>query len=201
MHRWMALLLMVAFASSPMLADAKKAKDKVRKAEAEYARRNFPGAEKLLRQAIEEDPSSIDAHGALADLLSATQRNSQAAREYTKTLELDDQQKVLTPDQRRRFIDQQGVTTALGGDLEGAQKIYLDAIAKDPDYAMFNYNLACVYAEKGDLDSAIAYLKKSWEHRDTLQGNATFPDPRKDNSFKRYLDDKRFQDAVRNMVL
>ena len=169
---------MVAFGSMPLLADAKKAKDKVRKAEVEYARRNFPGAEKQLRQAIEEDPSSIDAHGALADLLSATQRNSQAAREYAKTLELDDQQKVFTPDQRRRFTDQWGVTTALGGDLEGAKKIYLEAIAKDPDYAMFNYNLSCVYAEQGDLDSALSYLKKSWDHRDTLQGNATFPDPR-----------------------
>lgn len=201
MRRWMALILIVAFASSPLLADAKKAKEKVRKAEAEYARRNIPGAEKLLRQAIEEDPSSIDAHGALADLLSATQRNSQAAREYTKALELDNQQKVFTPEQRRRFIDQQGVTTALGGDLQGAKKVYLDAIEKDPDYAMFNYNLACVYAELGDLDSAIPYLKKAWEHRDTLQGNATFPDPRQDNSFKPYVNDRRFQDAVRNMVL
>jgi Tfp pilus assembly protein PilF len=201
MRRWTALVLLVALASVSVLADVNKAKDKVRKAEVEYARRNFPKAEKLLRQAIEEDPSSIDAHGALADLLSATQRNSQAAREYTKTLELDDQQKVFTPDQRRRFIDQQGVTTALGGDLEGAKKIYLDALAKDPEYAMFNYNLSCVYAEQGDLQAAIPYLKKSWEHRDTLQGGAKFPDPRQDNSFKAYLNDKRFQDAVRNMVL
>ena len=201
MRRWIGLVLMAALATSPLFADAKKAKEKVRKAEAEYARRNYPGAEKLLRQAIEEDPSSIDAHGALADLLSATQRNSQAAREYAKTLALDDQQKVLTANQRRGFTDQLGVTTALGGDLEGAKKIYLDAIAKDPDYAMFNYNLACVYAEQGDLDSALPYLKKSWEHRDTLQGGMKFPDPRQDNSFKRFLDDKRFQETVRNMVL
>src|SRR6185369_8591376 len=108
MRRWIGLVLMAALATSPLFADAKKAKEKVRKAEAEYARRNYPGAEKLLRQAIEEDPSAIDAHGALADLLSATQRNSQAAREYAKTLALDDQQKVLTANQRRGFTDQLG---------------------------------------------------------------------------------------------
>src|SRR4051812_6438209 len=199
MRRILASILLMALATSALWADAKKAKEKVLRAEQEFARRNINGAEKLLRQAIEEDPSSIDAHGALADLLSSTQRNSQAAREYTKALELDDQQKKFTPEQRRRFIDQRGVTTALGGDLQGAKKIYLDALATDPDYGMFNYNLACVYAELEDLDSALSYLKKSWEHRDTISG--TYPDPRQDNSFKPYLNDKRFQEAVRNMVL
>jgi tetratricopeptide (TPR) repeat protein len=201
MRRFLTAALLLSFLISPLWADARKAKEKVRKAEVEYARKNIAGAEKLLRQAIEEDPNSVDAHSALGDLLSATQRNSQAAREYGKALELDDQQKVFTPDQRRRHIDQQGITTALGGDLEAAKKIYLDALAKDPDYAFFNYNLSCVYAEQGDLDSALAYLKKAWEHRDNIPAGQKFPDPRQDSSFKAFLNDKRFQQAVQNMVL
>jgi Tfp pilus assembly protein PilF len=201
MRRVVIAALLLSLTTAPLWADAKKAKEKVRKAEAEYVRHNVAGAEKLLRQAIDEDPNSIDAHSALGDLLSSTQRNSQAAREYAKALELDDEQKVFTPEQRRRHIDQQGVTTALGGDLVGAKKIYQDALAKDPDYSLFNYNLSCVYAEQGDLDSALPYLKKAWEHRDNIPSNQKFPDPRQDNSFKSFVNDKRFQEAVQNMVL
>lgn len=197
----LAMSLVVLIASGLSLADSKKVKDQIKKAEAEFARLNVNGAEKHLKKAIEEDPSSIDAHLALADLYSATRRNPQAAQEYTKSLELDDQHKKLTVEQRRRVIDQQGVSYALARNLDRAKQIYLDALAKDPEYAMFNYNLACVYAELDDLDSAIPYLKKSWEHRDTLPGDVKFPDPRKDDSFKSFWNDKRFLDAVRDIVL
>jgi Tfp pilus assembly protein PilF len=182
-------------------ADAKKTKERIRKAEAEFARYNVNGAEKELKKALEEDPGSIDAHLALADLYSATRRNPQAAQEYTRTIELDDQQRKLTTDQRRRAIDQQGVSYALSRDYDRAKRIYLDALAKDPEYAMFNYNMACVYAEMDDLESAIPYLKKAWEHRETLPSDVKFPDPRKDDSFKSFWNDKRFLEAVQNIVL
>jgi Tfp pilus assembly protein PilF len=200
--RFLILALIAVFCTPfSFAADAKKVKDKIKKAEAEFAHYNFNGAEKNLKDALEEDPTSIDAHLALADLYSATRRNPIAAQEYTKALELDDQQKKLTAVQRRRAIDQQGVCYALARNLDRAKQIYLDALAKDPDYAMFNYNLACVYAELGDLDSAIPYLKKSWENRDTLPGDTKYPDPRKDDSFKRYWNDPRFQEAVGNIVM
>lgn len=199
--RKIAMVLLFAIAASPLFADAKKAADKVKKANEEIDRRNITGAEKHLRSAIQEDPTSIDAHSLLADILSQTGRNSQAAVEYETVLALDDHKHKYSATQRRKFIDQYGVSTALGGNLPRAKEIFEGALAKDPDYAMYNYNLACVFAEMGDLASAIPYLKKSWKHRDTLPDDVKYPDPRQDNSFRNYLNDPRFKAAVKDIVL
>jgi hypothetical protein len=51
-----------------------------------------------------------------------------------------------------------------------------------------------------DLDSAIEHLREAWNRRKNLAEGERFPDPRQDSSFKRFLSDKRFQDAVRDMV-
>jgi Tfp pilus assembly protein PilF len=201
MRRFTCLLLVLMFASTFTFADAKKAKEKIKKAEADFQRQNFNGAEKNLLDAIKEDPDSIGAHDALAGLYSQTGRYSFAAREYSSALAIDGRLHQLTAEQRRHLVDGQGVSYALSGNLDRAQEIYLAALAKDPDYALYNYNLACVYAERHDLDTALSYLKKSWEHRDTLPAGMSFPDPRKDSSFKPYLDDPKFQEAVRHIVL
>ncbi len=201
MRRLIAYVFVLLLATGLSFADAKKAKEKIKNAEAALEKHDARGAEKNLLSAIQEDPSNLDAHTLLGDLYSSTNRQSAAAKQYAAALALDDQQHKYNQDQRRRVIDQQGVTTALGGDLIGARDFYLAALAKDPDYAMYNYNLSCVYAEFNDLDSALPYLKKAWEHRDTMPSDIKFPDPRQDSSFKRFLDDKRFQDAVRDMVL
>ncbi len=198
--RRLSVLLVVLLFAGLASADTNKAADKARKAEVEFRNHNVAGAEKLLRGAIKEDPDYIDAHDMLANLLSATNRYSQAAEEYNRVLELDAKQKKLSDEHKRQVIDGQAVAYAESGDLQRAKSIYLDALKTDPDYASFNYNLACVYAELHDLDSAIPYLKKAWEKRDNMPAGMPFPDPSKDNSFKAYVNDPRFQDTVRNMV-
>src|SRR3954465_2926065 len=116
MRRFIVFMLLIVFTTFAFAADQKKIKEKIKRADAEFARGNVNGAEKQLRQAISEDPSSIDAHNALAILLQATRRSSQAALEYRKVLDLDDEQKKLLTTERRSMIDSWGVSTALGGD-------------------------------------------------------------------------------------
>ncbi|MGZ5178746.1 MAG: tetratricopeptide repeat protein [Burkholderiales bacterium] len=200
MSRRLCLLLIVLLGANCAFADAKKAADKAHRAEQEFRRHNIAGAEKLLRDAIKEDPDYIDAHSMLANLLSSTNRYSQAAQEYGRALELDAKQNKLSDEDKRRLADGQAVAYAESGDLQRAKTLYLDALKNDPDYAMYNYNLACVYAELHDLESALRYLKKAWEKRGNMPSDTPFPDPRKDSSFKEYVNDARFQDAVRNMV-
>jgi Tfp pilus assembly protein PilF len=201
MRRILCILLAVLFITGLSVADEKKAKDKISKADTYLQRGNLRGAEKNLLDAIKEDPNSVDAHDALGRLYSLTRSYTAAAREFTMAISLDDQQHKLSESLRRQLIDDQGVAYALSGNLEQAKEIYLAALAKDPDYAMYNYNLACVYAELHDLDAAIPYLKQSWAHRDTLPSNLKYPDPRQDNSFKPYVNDPKFQEAVKNIVL
>ncbi len=200
MRRLFVLLFVCLFAGGSALADARKAKDKIKKADVELQRGNLGGAEKNLLQAIEEDPNSVEAHDSLGRLYSLTRRYSAAAKEFTAAVELDEKFRQFNEDQHRQLVDDQGVSYALAGYLDRAKDIYLKALEKDPEYAMYNYNLACVYAELHDLDSAIPYLKKSWENRGTLPASVKYPDPRQDNSFKPYVNDPKFQQAVRNIV-
>jgi tetratricopeptide (TPR) repeat protein len=201
MRRMVSICLLVMFVAIFSFADAKKAREKMRKAEADVQRRNLGGAEKNLLDAIKEDPNSVEAHDALGRLYSGTGRYSAAAREFSAAVAADDQQHKYNEEQRRQMIDDQGVAYAMSGNLLQAKEIYLKALEKDPDYAMYNYNLACVYAEMHDLETAISYLKKSWEHRDTIPSSMKYPDPRQDNSFKPYLNDPKFQAAVENIVM
>ncbi|HYE24252.1 MAG TPA: tetratricopeptide repeat protein, partial [Clostridia bacterium] len=114
---------------------------------------------------------------------------------------LEEKQKKLAAEDRRRMLDQLGVSQAMGRHLDQAIATYKKAIEQDPEYPLFHYNLACSYAEKGDLDNALPHLKKSWELRDNMPRGQDFPDPRKDSSFKKFWNNPKFQEAVENMVV
>jgi Tfp pilus assembly protein PilF len=199
MRRPLLILLVLALAL-PAFADRAKARDLVTKANRELGMRNVLKAEKLLREAIREDPDYIKAHSALAGLLYLERKFGAASDEYAAALKLDEVQKQLTEDEIRQTTNQLGVSSALAGNLPKAKQIFEDGIKRDPDYALYRYNLACTYAEMGDLDTAIVHLKEAWDRRKNVAEGERFPDPRQDSSFKKYLNDGRFQDAVRNMV-
>lgn len=196
MRRALAFLLACIFTLSAA-ADQKSINEKIRKA---HQQRDPAKAEKLLREAIAEDPNSIVAHRELADLLYAMHRYAASGDEYARVVQLDQSQNKLGDDDRRRVLNQEGVAYALGGSLQRAKELYEAAIAKDPDYAMYYYNLACTYAEMHQLDPALKYLREAWQRRKNLLEGERFPDPRQDTSFAAYKNDRRFQDAVRDMV-
>ncbi len=195
-----ALILLALLVSLPLFADRGKARDLVAKAVQEVGRGNLPKAEKQLREAIREDANYAKAHAVLGDVLYQERKYNAAADEYAAALQADETQRELSPDETRQITDQRGVATAMAGNLPKARQIFEDAIKTDPDYAFYRYNLACTYAEMGDLDTALVNLKAAWERRRNLTEGERFPDPRQDSSFKKYLNDPRFQDAVRNMV-
>src|SRR4051794_17402080 len=114
-------ILMLAIACSAPAATRNKTQEKLSKADFAYQKGDVTKAEKLLHEAIEEEPSSVEAHRMLADLLSSSNRNLAAAAQYTTLLQLDDQQHKLSEVERRRAIDQQGVSFALSGDLQRAK--------------------------------------------------------------------------------
>ena len=189
--------LLLATLSVFAVADQKTVNEKIRKA---HQQRNPQKAEKLLREAIAEDPNSIVAHRELADLLYQLQRYAAAGDEYARAAELDQSQNKLSEDDRRRVLNQEGVAYALGGSLPKAKEVFAGAIAKDGDYAMYYYNLACTYAEMHQLEPALNYLREAWKRRKNLLEGERFPDPRQDSSFASYKNDPKFQDAVRDMV-
>ena len=189
------ILLLSCFA----FADHQKAVDKLQKAVRDVETHNAKGADKNFQEAIREDPDYLVAHQQYGDFLMLVRRFGAAADQYDAAIKIDDTKHYLQQSERRALINQYGVATAEGGNLNKAKTIFQDALKQD-DYPLYRYNLACVYAENHDLDTALVELKKAWNDRNKLGDGERFPDPRKDSSFKPYLNDPKFQEATQMMV-
>ena len=201
MTRLIRSLAVFLLLSSFAFAQSRDARNKFEKAMRELDRRNVPKAEQLFREAANLAPEWIEAHVQLGDVLFLQKKYDAAAETYAKAAALEEKQKKLAAEDRRRMLDQLGVSQAMGRHLDQAIATYKKAIEQDPEYPLFHYNLACSYAEKGDLDNALPHLKKSWELRDNMPRGQDFPDPRKDSSFKKFWNNPKFQEAVENMVV
>ncbi|HLH09899.1 MAG TPA: tetratricopeptide repeat protein [Terriglobales bacterium] len=195
-------IVLVLLLLAPVLlhADRKKAVEKFNDAQKQLSRKNLPKAEKLLQESIQLDSSFIAPHQLLGDIQYGTRRYNAAADEYTTALKLNDTEQVLKPEQLHVITNNLGVAIALAGNMEKAKQTFEDAIRQDPDYPIYHYNLACTYAELGELDPAMRELQLAWKLRNNLGEGEQFPDPRKDSSFKNYLNDPKFQETVQNMV-
>jgi len=83
--------------------------------------------------------------------------------------------------------------------LDSAEQVFRYGVMKDPTVPMTYYNLACTYSERNNLDSCLAFLRATYKYKANWDKHETFPDPMKDDEFKRFLDNKRFVDAVAAM--
>jgi hypothetical protein len=61
---------------------------------------------------------------------------------------------------------------------------------------MFYYNLACVNAERNDMDKTIDYLKKAFALKANAIPGEGMPDPRQDDSFQRFMSNDHFRKFV-----
>jgi Flp pilus assembly protein TadD len=155
-------------------------------------------AEKHFRAAIKAQPNSWEAHSRLGDTLFYRARFADAVPEYEKASELAGSGQI-SPADLRHLNDQLGVANIVAGNLDKAIEVYRSAIAKDVDYPPYYYNLACTFAAKGDLDQALTELREAYARRDKWPQGQTFPSPRKDSSFKRYVGDEKFEKAGKEL--
>jgi tetratricopeptide (TPR) repeat protein len=121
-----------------------------------------------------------------------------AARAYAAALKL-----VGTSDDptkwRRVTTDQLSMSLGMSGDIAQSRAVNVAAIAKDPDYPLYYYNLACADAEENKPDAARQHLQQAWDRRrNTLQGE-TFPDPSKDDSFLKLRSNQSFWTFVEGL--
>jgi hypothetical protein len=69
-------------------------------------------------------------------------------------------------------------------------------------YPLFYYNLACTYGEMGKMDEALGQLRLAYKYRaNMIPGEGTVPDPLKDDSFRSFVKNDTFVQAVRAMQL
>jgi hypothetical protein len=93
---------------------------------------------------------------------------------------------------QRVTTDQAGMAYGLAGNLPKARAIFEAAVAKDPEYPMYYYNLACADAQEKKLTDARNHLQQAFARKANMIRGETMPDPAKDDSFLPYRDDKDF---------
>ena len=93
---------------------------------------------------------------------------------------------------KRVTTDQAGMAYGMSGDIGKARLIFEKAIAVDPAYPLYYYNLACADAEEEDLTGAQKHLREAFDRKANVLRGERMPDPTKDDSFLPYRDNKEF---------
>jgi tetratricopeptide (TPR) repeat protein len=118
---------------------------------------------------------------------------------YQQALDLEKQKSTLSPAIFRALVENLGVSYGLTGDRKRAQETFEYGVSRDFTYPMFHYNLACTFAEKDDLDHALAELGLAYKYKQNMIAGEEFPDPRTDDSFQRYLKNPRFLEFLKSV--
>ena len=94
-------------------------------------------------------------------------------------------------------IDNLGMSYGISGDLNNAERVFEYGIKIDPEYPLFYYNLACVYAESSDLNNMLKNLELALQKKDNIIEGEEFPDIQEDSSFKKYLENEQFKQLLK----
>ena len=118
---------------------------------------------------------------------------------YQKALDMEKQNRTLSKTLWRVLIDNLGMAYGITEDLDKAEETFKYGISKDADYPLFYYNMACTYGEKRDMDRAIEYLKLAFARQENMIPGEKMPNPATDSSFKAFLDNEKFQAALKEL--
>jgi tetratricopeptide (TPR) repeat protein len=92
----------------------------------------------------------------------------------------------------RVVTDQAGMAYGASGSIAKARAIFNAAIAADPGYPLYYYNLACADAEEQNLPAARKHLQQAFARKADVNPGESMPDPTQDDSFQSYKDNKEF---------
>lgn len=103
------------------------------------------------------------------------------------------------PTMKRVLTDQAGMAYGMSGNIPKARSIFEKAIAEDPSYPLYYYNLACADAEEKKLPEAQKHLRQAFDRKANAIQGEKMPDPTTDDSFLPYRDNKEFWSFVESL--
>jgi len=118
---------------------------------------------------------------------------SKAIAPYESALTLEKKHRSLDQNHWRVLVDNLGMAYGISGDLAHSEATLNYGISEDPNYPMFYYNLGCVAAERGDMAKTMDYLSKAFARKANSIPGEGMPDPRKDDSFQRFMSNDQFR--------
>jgi tetratricopeptide (TPR) repeat protein len=167
----------------------------------EFLNNDFPAAERDYRQVVKENPSNIIAEFYLGQVLSREEKYADAALFFQKARDLEKGGQQLTKVHDRILTDQLVMSYGISGDLKTARALLREAIAKDPDYPLNYYNLACTDAEEDNKSGALANLQRAFDRKAEILSGEKMPDPGADSSFQKYRNDPDFLALIKKLGL
>ncbi|HZQ18847.1 MAG TPA: tetratricopeptide repeat protein [Terriglobales bacterium] len=167
-------------------------KELAEKAQHEYATGHFADAERDFRELVKRDPNNIYAQVYLGQSLFRQEKYDQAVIPFEKARNLENAGIKLTLVQHRILVDQLAMSYGISGKSKECRALLESAIREDPDYPLNYYNLACLNAQEGNKRELINDLTLVFQHRDHVLNGEEMPNPRKDSSFEKYVNDPDF---------
>jgi len=117
-------------------------------------------AAEMLRRACEINPEDYQAPALLAQALQALGRKAETAAAYRRALAVTDKYLELNPDDARAVLFG-AIALAHLEEREKALKWAGRASVIDPDNPSVHYNVACVYAQLGEIERGLDSLEQS----------------------------------------
>jgi hypothetical protein len=128
-----------------------------------------------------------------AEILYGAQMYKAAAPVFERALTLlPESHEIDQTTMKRVLTDQAGMSYGMSGDIRKARSIFDKAIAEDPGYPLYYYNLACADAGEKNLVGAQKHLREAFDRKANLVRGEKMPDPTTDDSFLPYRDNKEF---------
>jgi len=121
---------------------------------------NLAEASKLFEKACEIDPDDYNAPILLAQTLHGLERTEESNTAYRKALQVVNKHLELNPDDARA-VNLGAAALCHLGDRDEAVKWAGKATVIDPDNPSVLYNVACVYAQLGEIERGIDCLEQS----------------------------------------
>jgi tetratricopeptide (TPR) repeat protein len=123
-----------------------------------------------------------------------------AAPVYEKALAKLNEDSSSTRTMKRVITDQAGMSYGMSGNIAKARAIFEKAVALDPDYPLYYYNLACADAEEKNLAGAKKHLQEAFDRKANVIAGEKMPDPSQDDSFLPYRNNKEFWTFVEGLI-
>ncbi len=115
---------------------------------------------------------------------------------YEKLFEIEKKENSMKKEIRRILMDNLIASYGISGKIDEAESTIKYGLSIDSKYPMFYYNMACVYAEKNNMEKCMENLKIAFEYKENMNRGTELPNPQEDSSFEKFMGNNIFKDFI-----